>query len=472
MPAGSPTCEACPPNTVSGPGASDCSACEAGFVSDDGLACAACPPGLFRASLNPNAACTPCPSGTYAPGNGSAVCQACPPRTLCPVATSEPHLLDLSSASLRSEPTRRRARRRVLDFDPEDANLNGDPFEYGKNTGTVTQAVVRTEEETLDRTNRLFAIIGAGAVFGVALVGLAAFLYLRVLPAASIDQRAARYRRVQRLHLLFREEVETDETKDENTAEVDGKQSQTGKHDEARAPTDSDAYRKGDQKGRTVSGAVFSLLAVAAVLVALAFVFVHLNPGVSPSAGNISGAFSFSATFRGYRGACAANADAAFAASGIAGAQSIKTSPYDSGASCNSVTWTCDACRISSISGAGVTLRLTSRLASAVSILYTIKASAPSDSADRRRRQPLRRVFRGSTAVPLPMALTPMHFTSTDDGRPRYFAALSLSDTASAERDPATFGLCSPNRPLASAECADESVYVLVDRKTHIEKRI
>eukprot|EP00741_Cyanophora_paradoxa_P014527 tig00020805_g14008.t1 len=461
MPAGSPTCEACPPNTVSGPGASDCSACEAGFVSDDGLACAACPPGSFRASLNPNAACTPCPSGTYAPGNGSAVCQACPPRTLCPVATSEPHLLDLSSASLRSEPTRRRARRRVLDFDPEDANLNGDPFEYGKNTGTVTQAVVRTEEETLDRTNRVrshfkhlslarpplnFAALRdhrAGAVFGVALVGLAAFLYLRVLPAASIDQRAARYRRVQRLHLLFREEVETDETKDENTAEVDGKQSQTGKHDEARAPTDLDAYRKGDQKGRTVSGAVFSLLAVAAVLVALAFVFVHLNPGVSPSAGNISGAFSFSATFRGYRGACAANADAAFAASGIAGAQSIKTSPYDSGASCKPPS---------------------APTAAQVPELVTADGFVQTSRNDT--------VFRGSTAVPLPMALTPMHFTSTDDGRPRYFAALSLSDTASAERDPATFGLCSPNRPLASAECADESVYVLVDRKTHIEKRI
>eukprot|EP00741_Cyanophora_paradoxa_P023783 tig00021621_g22972.t1 len=511
MPEGALACEPCGANEVSGPGAAACAACEAGHVSDDGLACAACPAGSFRNASMP--ACTPCPLGTYAAANGSAVCLACPPRTLCPVATSEPYSLDLSSAALRAAPppssgspasrrarsrSRRGRRRGALDYDEEDVELAEAPFEYGANAGSVSQPVVRTEEETLDRTNRLFGVIGAGAVGATALAGLAAFLYLRVLPAPGPAARAARYRRVQRLHLLFREEFEGDEGPGQGSSEAKpsspsgagapGPEPKRGAGAGADAgggaPTDEAAPPP--PSNRTVSGAVFTLLGAVAVGVALAFVAVQfavanysivqsLNPGVSPSAASIAGSFAFSATFRGYRGPCRAELDASFAPSGFSGRQALSTSPFDAGASCN-VTWTCEGCRIASAAGAGVTLRLSSRLAFAVSILYTIKV--PEFVTAQGFVQTTREdtVFRGAAPVPLPVALTPMHFTDNDDGRPRYFAALSLAEAAPAERGLDTFALCSPSRPLGAPECSDESVavaasfrvaevYVLVDRK-------
>lgn len=47
-----------------------------GDPSDPG--CRACPPGTYGKGLKPTEACVPCPSGTAAPAEGSASCEACP----------------------------------------------------------------------------------------------------------------------------------------------------------------------------------------------------------------------------------------------------------------------------------------------------------------------------------------------------------------------------------------------------------
>eukprot|EP00741_Cyanophora_paradoxa_P016139 tig00000042_g15579.t2 len=555
MPEGSLACEKCEANSISGPGSVSCAQCEAGFMSDDGLACAACPPGTYRNTSM--LGCTPCPLGTYASGNGSAACLPCPPQTLCPVATSTPHSVDLStfSSALRVAPgmaesaSRRllrsfgRPRRRTLEYDEDDVELKADAFEYGTNTGTITQPVVKTEEEVLKQTNTLFAIIGAGAVGGTALVGIAVFLYLRVLPASTPESRAARYRQrieqdAQRTQL--QKSGDPDKSKGIQTTPAAATSARTqhlkepwattnGANSKSKSESAAGGESGSDSPVRTISGAIFTLLAIVAVGVALCFVVVQfaianhsivqrrdevriadaglaltrsrsLNPGVSPTAASIAGTFAFSATFRGYRGACATDLDASVEVTGFSGAQSLSTAPFDAGASCN-MTWTCTGCRIASVYGATATLRLSSRLAYAVSIIYTIKVPefVTAEGFVQTAREDT--VFRGSAAVPLPVALTPMHFTSKDDvsgftskstnyspikcthqfivafkGRPRYFAALSLAEAGAAERGLDTFALCSPTRPLTSPECSDESVaavaafrvaevYVLVDRK-------
>eukprot|EP00741_Cyanophora_paradoxa_P024605 tig00000269_g23756.t1 len=218
--------------------------------------------------------------------------------------------------------------------------------------------------------------------------------------------------------------------------------------------------------GRSVSGSFFTAFSIAFTFVAVAFVFVQfaianyqimqsLNPGASPSAEQISGRFAVSAVFSGYRGPCvaaAANAssgpgsalaDVAVDGAGFAGAVSVKAQREDDGLSCKLV----------SSNNVTVAFALRSRLALSfgakfdvqfVSANGTIATSSPE------------RVFRGSHPVVLPVSLIGTHFSSEEDGAPRFTIAVASADNRPAERDTASFTLCPAGRPLE--RCDEERV--------------
>ena len=98
------TCNACPPHSFSGQGASTQASCEcdAGYAGANGGPCLPCAPGLFKKSSG-SAWCMPCPAGTFADSVSS--CRDCPsPLTsleaspdisycLCPAGLRGPGLL-------------------------------------------------------------------------------------------------------------------------------------------------------------------------------------------------------------------------------------------------------------------------------------------------------------------------------------------------------------------------------------------
>jgi hypothetical protein len=72
-------CTACVAGLVLRPDSSGCDACEPGTFSRYGdQACTACLPGAFAADTG-RSACAECEAGTYASANGSTACAVCPP---------------------------------------------------------------------------------------------------------------------------------------------------------------------------------------------------------------------------------------------------------------------------------------------------------------------------------------------------------------------------------------------------------
>eukprot|EP00741_Cyanophora_paradoxa_P025427 tig00000381_g24546.t1 len=206
-------------------------------------------------------------------------------------------------------------------------------------------------------------------------------------------------------------------------------------------------FRKADSKGRTVSGAYFTLLGLALTAIAVSFVAAQfftanyqivqsLNPGSSPSVGSISGAFAVSATMRGYSGLCAPASDGisgvAFVARGFSSSGTLATAATDGGRSCK-------GCRITSSSEAGVNFRFRSRLAFAVSVAYAVALPEGVSASGTIATSVGDVVFRGTEPVTLPVELTPTHFSSDSDGRPRYLAAVTAADARVAQRDAASF---------------------------------
>eukprot|EP00741_Cyanophora_paradoxa_P014649 tig00020816_g14129.t1 len=479
-PSGSGQCLACPVNHVAAAGAAACSACSLGTVSEDGLECRPCESGTFRNATIAMTECTPCPFGTYLPEAGGSACLPCPAGKLCPVATSQPIDVGLRvdraffTSPAPSGPTGRLRRalvgaataaRRLLQSGSAaegDVEKKSEEFIYPQNKGSISQAVVRTEQATLDRAFRVFTWIGIGAAITVALVGACFVVYVRVIPSTPAGKRA-RLRRLRWFHRMYTDSLAHDEKSDPPGEEF----SKDRPEDES------------EQK-RSVRGSFFTVVGIAGVVIAILFVAVqysmanYTNPGTSPSASSISGPFVVSATFRGYDGPCGAG-DVAHERAGFVGPDALAFEQADAGRSCK-VTWTCP--HVAANDGTFVTLQLKSSRAFAVSIPYSVQARSIPEYVEVQGMVTTSSedaVFRGRDAVDLPLDLTPMHFSDAADGRPRYFAAVSSSETERAERDPTTFVVCPPGR--AVDDCAEarvtlrakfkpSQVYLLVDRIT------
>eukprot|EP00741_Cyanophora_paradoxa_P022203 tig00021435_g21433.t1 len=453
-------CEACPPGTYQLPGQASCIACRPGtysaggvagacgacplgsYPSDDAASCVKCEPGYYmpngtaacvprglspapvpparspsgtvprgdRTECSPCEAgtvpvagkCSPCPPravasfrGYFAASEGAAECAPCAETELCPVAASQP----LDGSFLRSPEVeairasggsgdsggRRRllseASRRLAAAFSEADNVTVSQYSNsaGTNSGTVTSTKVETEESINKRLYWIFMLISEdrqrrisgsfftllGASLGVVAVAFVVAQYVR----PSFASRAGR----------------------------------GGANDEAAAN----------------------------------YVLIQsLSPGASPSVGSIAGPVRVAATFRGYRGPCTsvnvevlrpsisieghdrpqeakksvtgASPDVSVLVAGFAGAQSVSSAPADASRSCL-VEWTCAQCRLVSTQDLNATIRLTSRLAFAVSIPYSIEVHSA------------------------------VHFTSALDGAPRYAAAVFASDNRPAERDETDF---------------------------------
>eukprot|EP00741_Cyanophora_paradoxa_P025805 tig00000396_g24900.t1 len=472
--------------------------------------------------------CLSCPAGTVARDFGSAQCAICPAghvprddRIDC-VATSDPidlalrtsaELEDAGASSAQVSSGRRwllglglgpsRKTRRLLASDANAGPMESQELVFGQNNVTVAQSTVLTEEETLDRVNRLFLNILMGVGGLAAIIGLCMFVYIRLIPAATPEARARRFRLIQRLHIFYdgarflRVLYASDPPlvwltgcADIQPEEPDSNQPNADASNAAPDTKGAGAAAEGKEgpadPPRTVPGAFFSIVGIAGVAVAVLFVVVQfglanftivqsLNPGTSPSASDIRGVFVVAAAFRGYGGDCGEN-DARYNSSGFGGQQVLRVNRTSSRIC--TVTWSCADCRITADDGAFVRLYLVSRLAMAVSVSYAMKipeyitvkgiVSPSLDDA----------VFRGSRPLVIPVDLTPMHFTSEQDGTARYFAAVSSSDTESGQRTARDFALCPPARSISA--CPDELVsfgvnfkvsqvyllvYLLVERK-------
>eukprot|EP00741_Cyanophora_paradoxa_P025484 tig00000369_g24601.t1 len=479
-------CARCPLNSWSPPAATSCQTCAEGYVSnDEQTACVPCTAGSYRNGTM--AACVACPERTYSPQDAAAQCLPCSDAQFCPVATASP--VDLSSVlqrpaslelALASTSRRRRlqglraAGRALLGSGggEQAPDLSNSAFAVGATVGVLTMPEIKTEEDVQGRVLMLFGVIAAAVTGAMLLFGLVVFVYLRCL-SGRLDARRERYKRVMRLHVLFRESEPTSLNDNGSDAGV----------------------AKGDPwKGRTVSGSVFSALAAALVAVAVSFVIVQfavanyqiiqsLNPGASPSASGIAGRFAVSASFPGYSGPCSAAlagspgagaADVLVSSGGFAGTVAASAARQDGGLSCN-VTWECTACRVVSTFNVTVAFALRARLALAYAADFTFQlpqwVSARGSVATSRREA----VFRGPSPSPSPSpssvppparpahtagrarsAAAGTHFTSERDGRPRYSVAVSSADNRPAERDATTFTVCPPGRALE--RCEEERV--------------
>eukprot|EP00741_Cyanophora_paradoxa_P005914 tig00000949_g5732.t1 len=284
-----------------------------------------------------------------------------------------------------------------------------------------------------------------------------------------------------------------------------------GKEAEASA-AEAGGKKKEEEEGssKSVLGAVFTIIGVGFIIVAVCFVLLQyalanyqiiesLLPGSSPSVAEIAGIFEVSASFRGYFGVCEARRPAfsslAFdptaspeAHAGVyldvtgispldGEAAPAFTATYNTAQKSCFVVWRCGRCRMTAAANVSVDFRLVSRLAFAVAVNYVVRVpnhfsivGVVTTSAEAKLN-----VFRGSVPVRLPSSLTPIHFENAADGEPRYDAALEPADNRAAERDAASFGLCSLTLPLLHPTCRGEvvgftaafdlaTVYLLVSR--------
>eukprot|EP00741_Cyanophora_paradoxa_P025278 tig00000361_g24397.t1 len=229
--------------------------------------------------------------------------------------------------------------------------------------------------------------------------------------------------------------------------------------------------------------------------------------GSSPSIGAVAGAWRVSAAFVGFRGDCAEAANATsvtamdaglhFSVAGIVPiegtlAPSLTASYIAAQRSClcavparrllswrrpaASVAWSCERCSMAA-NEAYVEFHLVSRLAFAVAVNFALRAPhyASIVGTVRTSQDGLFTVFRGSSPVLVPVLLTPVHFDDARDGAPRFEVALQPASNRAAERNEASFSLCSPTKPLEA--CPGEAVgfrarfdlnpvYLAVSRKT------
>eukprot|EP00741_Cyanophora_paradoxa_P007139 tig00000123_g6910.t1 len=470
--------ERCSVNTISTSGSGSCKVCELGQVSTDGLSCTACPPGTYRnATL---IECTPCSTGTYANASGMPQCLPCPVGKYCPVGSRGPidgrlretegdtdltALLDSNTRRSRSRgllALGRRALGIALPDDAEDLEFEVD-LQWQKrsldfNTVNITQAVVKTEESTQNEMKQRFLYIGSALAGGLVFFGLLLVFYLWLLPATP-EKREQRFRFVHRFHLLYKGNFFVyNEAAEEHEAIA----ADAAKGDMSGEPV--------CEKGRTSSGAFFTLFGVVAIAVAVSFIAVQystanfaiiqtLQLGTSPTAADINGRFRIVTIFRGYTGNCDAS-EAGVALSGISGGGVLSFVKVDAGQSCR-VQWLCDDCKITAVDGVYAELRLVSRMAYAVAVPYRIEVPEFIRAEGLIKTSSDATVFRGIRSVKLPVQLTPMHFSDPKDGRERYHLDISPADTVVSEKDETQFAVCPPFRPIA--ECPEDVVSFRVE---------
>eukprot|EP00741_Cyanophora_paradoxa_P010835 tig00020552_g10476.t1 len=334
LPPNSDVCLKCAANTISQPGSVGCTACDEGDVADETQTfCKPCARGTYRNSSM--AYCEPCPTGTFASAESSSECLPCTETQLCPVATADPIEIPMyrsviaqriaevtasaqqrrslrgAGAGAGNETVQQRRRRLAqaaaaaaagdlgASAAAQDASVDylSEDFEYDTNAGTITRAEIKTEEVAVKQVYRLMAFIAAGTGGVLLVAGLCILAYLRV-GASDAETKAARVLRVKKLDFLYKDVVAEKKEERKKKAEaarasavaVDSQGKELGPALAAPAPAakeeeDAEEAEGDDEPARTVTGAVFAVVGLGLVFIAVAFVLLQYVRPPSAAAG-------------------------------------------------------------------------------------------------------------------------------------------------------------------------------------------